>query len=334
MQNTVEEVQEPGSSDQANQKEAVSQPLVSVFMSVYNGGDYLAEAVESVLNQTYQHYEFIIVNDGSKDGTADYLDGLSDERVKVIHQENQGLGKPLNKWMQTCAGKYVMRLDADDICHETRMEKQVAFLETHPEVILVGSQIQMFSEKGRGAVSSLFTDHESILGGMLKGWHTQSHPTIMWRRTLLDHIPGYAFSGAGEDWSFLLDAARFGKLANHSEVLYYYRLHASSNAWKGAKRVQAGLTYAIRRYERFMKTGEEYPLDDFMNEWSRRSLFKVMNTELQAMSAVQYRKAMLAKMEGKKLPYYSRLGVAALLDPAKTIGAIRKKLNVRVRSAK
>lgn len=325
-------MQESSPSVQAAKAGDQYKPLVSVFMSVYNGGEYLAVAVDSVLNQTYKNFEFIIVNDGSKDGTADYLDAITDERVKVIHQENQGLGKPLNKWMKTCVGKYVMRLDADDICHETRMEKQVAFLESNPEVILVGSQIQMFSEKGKGAVSSLFTDHESILGGMLKGWHTQSHPTIMWRRTLLDHIPGYAFSGAGEDWSFLLDAARFGKLANHSEVLYYYRLHASSNAWKGAKRVQAGLTYAIRRYERFMNSGEEYPLDEFMKEWSQRSLFKVFNTELQAMSAVLYRKAMMAKMEGKKFPYYSRLGVAAMLDPAKTIGAIRKKLNVRVQA--
>lgn len=325
-------MQESSPSVQAAKTDEKSQPLVSVFMSVYNGGEYLAVAVDSVLNQTYKNFEFIIVNDGSKDGTADYLDNITDERVKVIHQENQGLGKPLNKWMKTCVGKYVMRLDADDICHETRMEKQVEFLESNPEVILVGCQIQMFSEKGKGAVSSLFTDHESILGGMLKGWHTQSHPTIMWRRTLLDHIPGYAFSGAGEDWSFLLDAARFGKLANHSEVLYYYRLHTSSNAWKGAKRVQAGLTYAIRRYERFMKTGEEYPLDDFMREWSQRSLLKVVNTELQAMSAVLYRKAMLDKMEGKKLPYLTRLGMAAMLDPAKTIGAVKKKLKVRVQS--
>lgn len=333
MQNSVEELQDTGASVQAAKKDDQSQPFVSVFMSVYNGGDYLADAVESVLNQTYQNYEFIIVNDGSKDGTADYLDALKDERVKVIHQENQGLGKPLNKWMRTCEGKYVMRLDADDICHETRMQKQVEFLEANPEVILVGSQIQMFSEKGKGSVSSLFTDHESILGGMLNGWHTQSHPTIMWRRTLLNHIPGYAFSGAGEDWSFLLDAARFGKLANHPDVLYYYRLHGASNAWKGAKRVQAGLTYAIRRYELFIKTGEEYPLDDFMKEWNQRSLIKVLNTELQAMSAVLYRKAMLDNMEGRKVPYFARLGMAALLDPAKTVGAIRKKLKVKVRSS-
>ena len=329
----MEELQDTEASSEKTKVESKPQPLVSVFMSVYNGGDYLADAVESVLKQTYQHFEFIIVNDGSQDGTADYLDGLEDHRIKVIHQENQGLGKPLNKWMKTCVGKYVMRLDADDLCHETRMQKQVEFLEAHSEVILVGCQIQMFSEKGKGAVSSLFTDHESILGGMLKGWHTQSHPTIMWRRTLLDHIPGYAFSGAGEDWSFLLDAARFGKLANHSEVLYYYRLHGASNAWKGAKRVQAGLNYAIKRYERFVKTGEEYPLDDFMREWSQRPLYRVLNTELQAMSAVLYRKAMLDKMEGRKLPYYVRLGVAAFLDPAKTVGALRKKLNLGVRAS-
>ena len=326
MQNTVDELVGKEPRQQTEPVDGASGPLVSVFMSVYNGGDYLAVAVDSVLRQTYKNFEFVIVNDGSEDGTADYLDKLTDERIKVIHQENQGLGKPLNKWMKTCKGKYVMRLDADDICHETRMEKQVAFLENNPDVILVGCQIQMFSDKGKGSVSSLFTDHESILSGMLNGWHTQSHPTIMWRRSLLNHIPGYAFSGAGEDWSFLLDAARFGKLANHPEVLYYYRLHESSNAWKGAKRVQAGLTYAIKRYQHFKQTGNEYPLDDFMREWSQRSLLKVIHTEFQAMSAVLYRKAMLANMEGRRFPFYLKLGLAAALDPGKTVGAIRKKL--------
>ena len=326
MQNTAEELVGKESHQRTDPDVESSQPLVSVFMSVYNGGEYLAVAVDSVLEQTYSNFEFIIVNDGSEDGTADYLDGLTDERVRIIHQENQGLGKPLNKWMRTCKGKYVMRLDADDICHNTRMEKQVAFLESNTEVILVGCQIQMFSEKGKGSISSLFTDHESILSGMLNGWHTQSHPTIMWRRTLLEHIPGYAFSGAGEDWSFLLDAARFGKLANHPEVLYYYRLHESSNAWKGAKRVQAGLTYAIKRYQRFMESGNEYPLDDFMREWSQRSLLKVIHTEFQAMSAVLYRKAMLDNMAGRRVPFYVKLGLAAALDPGKTVGAIRKKL--------
>ena len=329
MQNTAEELVGKEPNRRTEPQVGTSRPLVSVFMSVYNGGEYLAVAVDSVLKQTYTNFEFIIVNDGSEDGTADYLDGLSDQRIRVIHQENQGLGKPLNKWMQTCKGKYVMRLDADDICHKTRMEKQVAFLESNPEVILVGCQIQMFSEKGKGSVSSLFTDHESILSGMLNGWHTQSHPTIMWRRSLLEHIPGYAFSGAGEDWSFLLDAARFGKLANHTEVLYYYRLHESSNAWKGAKRVQAGLTYAIKRYQHFMKTGNEYPLDDFMREWSQRSLLKVIHTEFQAMSAVLYRKAMLDNMEGRRIPFYVKLGLAAALDPGKTVGAIRKKLKTK-----
>lgn len=304
-----------------------SRPFVSVFMSVYNGGEYLKKAVDSVLNQTYNHFEFVIVNDGSTDDTADYLNSLDDKRITVIHQENQGLGKPLNKWMKTCKGKYVMRLDADDICHETRMEKQVAFLEENPDVILVGCQVQMFSDRGMGAVSSLFTDHEDILNGMLNGWHTQSHPTIMWRRTLLDHMPGYAFSGAGEDWSFLLDAARFGKLANHPDVLYYYRLHESSNAWKGAKRVQAGLNYAIRRYEHFEKTGQEYPLEKFMEEWESRPFPKTVYTELQAMSAVLFRKAMLRNMEGKKMGYLWRLGMAAVLDPSKTLGAVKKKLH-------
>lgn len=309
-------------------------PAVSVFLSVYNGGPYLEAAVESVLQQTFADFEFIIVNDGSTDGTAAYLESLEDARVRVIHQENQGLGQPLNKWLHQCQGAYIMRLDADDVCHPRRMEKQYAFLEAHPEVMLVGCQLQFFSDKGKGQCSALFTDHESILGGMLKGWHTISHPTIMFRKALLTKTEGYVITGPGEDWSLILDAAVHGKLAVLPEVLYLHRIHRSSNAYNGATRSLMGLEYARKRYKRFKEQGKPYELNEFMRAWekTRKRPWMKARLRLKSISSVFYREHTLHRIAGNRLRSTCYLLVAATLDPHKTLGALKKKLGIKVNS--
>ncbi|NOY16161.1 MAG: glycosyltransferase, partial [Gammaproteobacteria bacterium] len=275
---------------------------------------------------SFQDFEFIIVDDGSTDETASYLDTLDDPRIKVIHQKNMGLGKPLNRWLKSCKGDYIMRLDADDICHAQRAGKQLEYLENNPDVILVGSQYIVFSNKGEGHVSRLPTRHEDIVNGMLRGWHTLSHPTIMFRRSLLDHIEGYVVTGPGEDWSFLLDAARFGKLAVVNEALYSYRLHDGSNAWQGVENTLAGLEYAKLRYEMFLHCNTEYDIDEFWCQWNGRSPIRKLGTRMKAISECVYRRASLNKIEKKYFSYYVRLLLASILNVNKTASAITKRL--------
>ena len=296
-------------------------------MSVYNGMPYVCDAVDSVLKQTFQDFEFVIVDDGSTDETSRFLDAVTDSRVKVLRQENKGLGKPLNKWMRTCQGDYIMRLDADDRCHPERAQKQLDFLDAHPEVILAGTQYQVFSDYGAGHASRLPLKHQDIVSGMLRGWHTLSHPTIMFRRSLLDHIDGYIVSGPGEDWSFILDAARFGELAVVNEVLYSYRLHNASNAWQGVEKTLAGLEYARERYIRYQSDHSEYDLDDFQRYWDERSLLEKLGTRLKAVSEIIYREATLNKIEGRRASYYTRVLAAALLNPNKAVSAMTKRLS-------
>lgn len=297
-------------------------------MSVYNGMPYLKDAVNAVLSQTVENFEFVIVNDGSTDETKAFLDDISDPRIRIIHQENKGLGKPLNKWMKQCQGEYIMRVDADDICHPMRIEKQLTYLEKNSDVILLGCQYQVFSDKGKGHVSTLPLDNETIVQGMLNSWHTISHPTIMFRQSLLNDIDGYSFSGPGEDWSLLLDAARYGKLAVLPDMLYYHRLHHSSNAWKGASATITGLEYAKKRYQSFKDKKTEYSDKIFLSEWNNRSWFKKQLTAMKAISAQFYREAILNKIEKKHITYYYKLLIASIFDLNKTIGAITKKINI------
>jgi len=115
-------------TDKANDRP----PRVSVLMTCYNTRPYLPEAIGSVLDQTFTDFEFIIVNDGSTDDSAEYLDQLDDPRIIVIHQENQGLGTPINEHLKKCRGEYIVRADSDDYCYPDRIEKQLALMDSSP----------------------------------------------------------------------------------------------------------------------------------------------------------------------------------------------------------
>ncbi len=129
------------------------EPLVSVVMSVYNGERFLREAIESILSQTFRDFEFIIVNDGSTDGTAGILNSyaLSDSRVRVFEQENMGQCASDNRGCSLARGKYIARMDSDDVSMRDRLERQIAFLENHEKVGLLGGAVEIIDDRGRRA---------------------------------------------------------------------------------------------------------------------------------------------------------------------------------------
>lgn len=122
--------------------------MVTVLMPVYNAAPYLREAVDSVLNQSYRDFEFLIINDGSTDESRAILESYSDPRIKLIHQDNLGLISTLNKGLQLAKGEWIARFDADDICYPDRLEQQLNFLQQHPDHILVGSDADYMDKDG------------------------------------------------------------------------------------------------------------------------------------------------------------------------------------------
>ena len=128
-------------------------PLVSVIMSVYNGEKYLVQAIDSILNQTYQNFEFIIIDDCSTDNSSHILQEYAkkDSRIKIIKKEKnigiKGFIENLNLGISIAEGKYIARMDADDISLPERFQKQVTFLENNPEIFMVGAQIDFINEK-------------------------------------------------------------------------------------------------------------------------------------------------------------------------------------------
>lgn len=303
-----------------------SSPRVSAFMAVFDGMPYVEEAVQSVLAQTFTDFELLIVNDGSTDGTAEFLESLDDPRVRIVHKANEGLGQPLNRWLRECRGEYIMRVDADDVCLPTRMELQAKFLDGHENTVIVGTQFVPFTDAGAGRPTHLPLTNEAIVAGMLRGWHTMSHATTMWRRSILEEIEGYAYSGPGEDWSLLLDSTRVGELANLPKVLYRVRLDPASSAWRGSEGVLTGFAYARARHRRFGHDGSDLSIEEFATTWSSRNVFSKFFAGIQARSLVMHRMAVVDQVAGKRATGYLKLLVAAVLDPKKSVGSIWKRL--------
>ncbi|NHJ46179.1 MAG: glycosyltransferase family 2 protein, partial [Asgard group archaeon] len=137
---------------------------VTVLMSVFNGEKYLREAIDSVLHQTFTDFEFLIINDGSTDNSVEIINSYDDERIHLVHNEqNIGLAASLNKGINLARGEYIARMDCDDINHQTRLEKQVKFMDKNPDIGLLSSANRFIQDdKILNLVDRFPTDHHTL----------------------------------------------------------------------------------------------------------------------------------------------------------------------------
>lgn len=200
---------------------------VSVLMSVYNGERFLREAVESILNQTFADFEFIIVDDGSPDKTPQILAGYAekDRRIKLIKNEkNIGLAKSLNRALEIATGEYVARHDADDISLPHRLERQLSFLDANPQVGAAGSFIEYINNDGVFLGIQRFPECDEDIKAFLLINNCMSHPALVVGRPILQKAGGYnpeLFSCA--DYDLLRRLSGVTRLANLPEILVKYR---------------------------------------------------------------------------------------------------------------
>ncbi len=204
-------------------------PLVSVVMNVHNGEKYLEEAIRSILVQSYRHFEFIIINDGSTDDTQSILDRLlvEDDRLQVFHQEQRGIYCSANRGCRVAKGKYIARFDADDISFSQRLELQVAFLEEHPHIAVLGTAVIRINGNGDPIETYSPPIEPSQVKATLPYWDAIVQPTAMMRKDNFLQLNGYreVYQLAG-DYDLWMRMSEQFKLANLSEPLIYWRMHA------------------------------------------------------------------------------------------------------------
>jgi len=212
-----------------NAQGEIADPRISVVMSVYNGAPYLEAAINSILEQTYANFEFIIVNDASTDNTSEILQIFDDCRVRVItNPENLGLTKSLNLGINAARGLYIARMDADDLSLPHRLEKQLEFLEKNPGHALVGSSYYQIDESGgiKSLIRVLTDDRDLQTGLLQQNWF--GHGSVMMRKEAFVQLGGYEerFKYA-QDYDLWLRLADNHRLANLAEPLYCWRATSS-----------------------------------------------------------------------------------------------------------
>jgi glycosyltransferase involved in cell wall biosynthesis len=207
-------------------------PRVTVLMPVYNGEQYVGSAIESILSQTFADFQFLIVDDCSTDRSADIIDTyrLKDPRIIVSsNKKEKGIVGALNSGLDEARGDYVVRMDADDLSLPHRLEKQVQFMDGHPDVGASGTWMGTIGETETRLWFPFPADHEHIKIALL--FYTPlAHPTVIMRRSFLEqHGLRYeeAFKHA-EDYELWERCAHLFRLANIPEVLLLYRLHPAS----------------------------------------------------------------------------------------------------------
>ena len=217
----------------------VAHPAVTVLMPAYNAGRYIREAVESVLAQTFTDFEFLIINDGSTDETADVLASFEDARIRIVSRENRGVIASLNEGLALARAPFIARMDADDVCLPHRLRRQLDFLRDNPDHVLVGSDV-------------VYTDREGFpILTINAGGHTDAelrenffrrspmfHPTVTVRKDAVMQAGGYP-AGAllFEDWLLWMRVMKYGKAQVLPEVLLRVRLNPESvtvdEKWRG-----------------------------------------------------------------------------------------------------
>lgn len=275
--------------------------MVSVIMSIYNEEEkWLKEAIDSVLNQTYSNFELIIINDNPSRQINDkivseYIN--KDKRISYhVNNKNIGLTKSLNIGFRYAKGKYIARMDADDICYPNRFEKQYHFLEQHKDIIAVGSWFEYFGKINKKNTEYRCAPNE--VQNFLMIYTPIAHPTVMIRKAELDrhqikYNEDFRFA---QDYDFFYQLSKVGKLANIPEVLLKYRTTEKQISSKNINQQQQ-FAISIRK-----KVISELITNEFYSEFDVSNIKSLIDSFIKVQS-----KSRLIKKQSNN--YYQRLAV-------------------------
>lgn len=227
-----------------------SEPLVSVVMPLYNSEKYVEEAITSIINQTYGNWELIIINDGSRDNCGKIAQSFADDRIRYIERENKGFIYSLNEGISLAKGKYVARLDDDDVAYNERFAKQVEIMEHNENVVLCGSSYDWIINGKKRTIHSFPNMRKHIKLMLLYGINCMAHSSFMIRKESLEtHRIEYELFKQVPDFHMETQLAEIGDIYYIEEPLVIYRVHAQqSTAVRSATMKQGEFDQAMLWY--------------------------------------------------------------------------------------
>lgn len=308
---------------------------VTVAINVYNGMPYLRAALQSVLDQTISDIEILIVNDGSTDGSREYLETVNDPRIRIIDQPNGGASVASNTAIQHCHTKYLARMDADDIAMPDRIKLQLAFLEANPDVGMIGGQTANLGTRSVGRSIKLPCDHDEIWKTIVSGHHAMAHPTLMMRTDLIKQVGGYwKHRLADDDIDMIMRMGEVARLANLDQVILHYRLRRDSLCGLDMRGIRFSCEYAIelgrrRRANLQAISPEEFREQLRLQPWPTR-LLKSLDTH----ALKQYRIATEEIYGESRFFGRARLVWAAACSPQRTAKRLKRILRTSEKPAR
>ncbi len=210
---------------------SMATPLVTVLMPVYNTDRYLQQAMDSVLNQSFSDFEFLIIDDGSTDKSLDIIKSFKDKRIRLVrNEENIKLIATLNKGIDISLGKYICRADADDICFPTRIEKQFNFMEENPDYAACSSGVEIFYENSETRFNIIYKKETDDIRIRTLYQNHFVHPSSFIRKDFINerNLRFNKHFIHSEDYYFFVKLSEIGKLYNVDEVLVSVRKHLNN----------------------------------------------------------------------------------------------------------
>lgn len=306
---------------------------VSVVLCVHNGERFLSAAIDSILSQSFTDFELIIVDDGSTDRSSEIMTGYRDPRISIVHEANLGYAAASNRGISEATGKYIAKVDDDDIALPTRLEKQFEFLERHPDHVVVGSWADWITENGRLVYTSRIPEHDGELQSRLPFSMPVPHAGSLYRTSALRGVGGYKNLGRyfyNEDVLLMIDLARIGKFANIQEVLSQFRITVSSNSQRATNYVITEREIVEEYFRQgtlnMAKAGTISEVSGRMSEREKKGLYyyrignlSISQTDERLFPLFNYARSIVSD----PLTIKSYLGVIAVLFPRRLYRRIR-----------
>lgn len=305
---------------------------VSVIMTVFNGENFLRNAIESILAQTYRDFEFIIINDGSTDNSERIINEYADKdvRIKEFSHKNMGMGASLNKGIDIASTDWVIRMDADDIALPNRLERQLSFIENNPDIAVAATLIYYINDQGKllAKNSSKWTTRKAVMDTVKANDIIGiTHPSTIFKKDVVQQVGGYRPDYWPADdidlWNRILE--RGYMILVQPEYLLKYRLHTSSISFKGARlarRKLAWLKYSLK----LRSEGKDEPTwQEFLHIYMTQPLWRRLNQERKDMAKVLYKASVLNLFRKKYHFFLCNMTASMVLQPRFAISQILSK---------